>query len=250
MIDHSQMKLGRKTARHDDRTLLLSSYLLPHLPPAPLAHAWSSKVAKPWQIDGNDRLGDCTAACAAHLVQTWTANESAEYAMPETDVIAFYEDSCGYDPADPSTDQGGVELDVLKYWRSKGCGGRKIGAFVSVPPTSKTLTRDGIFLFGGLYLGISLPISAQTQRVWSVPSGGAHGRGAPGSWGGHAVPVIDYDSRGLTCVTWGELKRMTWGFYQAYCDEAFAILSPDWVSGGKAPSGFDAAALQADLAAL
>jgi hypothetical protein len=250
MIDHSTMRLGRKAIRRDHRTLLLASYLTPSLPAAPAAHAWSSKVAS-WPMYANDRLGDCTAAAAGHLVSAWTANAFTEYDMPESDVVAFYEDSTGYDPADPETDQGGIEIDVLNSWRSAGCGGHKIGAYVSVSPTSKTLTRDGIYLFGGLYLGIALPLSAQKQRVWDVPHGGPFGLGAPGSWGGHAVPAVDYDGRGITVVTWGGLKRMTWNFYRTYCDEAYAILSPDFVTGARpAPNGFDLTALQEDLAKL
>jgi len=251
MTDHSQMRLGKQPARHDARTLLLASYLTPHLPPAPSHVDWAAKVAGPWPLWKNDELGDCTACGAAHMIQTWTANGSTEYAMPEAEVVNFYEDACGYDPADPNTDQGGVLLDVLKYWRKAGCGGHKIGAFVAVPTTSKTLTMDGLWLFGGLYLGIALPLSAQSQRVWDVPHGGAHGKGAPNTWGGHCVNVVAADARGLTCVTWGATKRLTWGFLRAYCDESYAIVSPDWVSGERAaPSGFDLATLQADLAAL
>jgi len=40
---------------------------------------------------------------------------------------------------------------------------------------------------------------------------------------------------------------MTWSFWNAYCDESYAIISPDFVGKQTAPSGFDLAALQADL---
>ncbi|MGB6874974.1 MAG: hypothetical protein WBD87_02970, partial [Candidatus Acidiferrales bacterium] len=74
------------------------------------------------------------------------------------------------------------------------------------------------------------------------------GQSAPGSWGGHAVPVLAYDSDGLTCITWGAKKRMTWAFFAQYCDEAYAPLSHDWFSAqGIDPSGIDFAALSADL---
>jgi len=45
---------------------------------------------------------------------------------------------------------------------------------------------------------------------------------------------------------------MSWQFYDAYMDEAFAVLSADWISAkvGKAPSGFNMAALQQDLTAV
>jgi hypothetical protein len=61
--------------------------------------------------------------------------------------------------------------------------------------------------------------------------------------------VVAYDQRGLTVVTWGALQRMTWGFLYAYCAEAYAVLSQDWISQTTklAASGFDLAALEKDL---
>jgi len=44
---------------------------------------------------------------------------------------------------------------------------------------------------------------------------------------------------------------MTWGFLHTYADEAFAVLSPDWIAKtGLAPNHFNLSQLQADLAAL
>jgi hypothetical protein len=88
-----------------------------------------------------------------------------------------------------------------------------------------------------------------------VPAQGLSGDGAPGSWGGHAVFVVAYDGRGLTCISWGKLQRMSWNFWVAYCDESYGLLSKDWIerSGAKsglAPSGLDVAALAADMNAL
>ena len=55
-------------------------------------------------------------------------------------------------------------------------------------------------------------------------------------------------SDGLTCITWGVKKRMTWAFFAQYCDEAYAPLSRDWVNAqGIDPSGVDLASLTADL---
>jgi hypothetical protein len=250
MVDHSMMKLGKKPARHDKRTLQLASYLATHLPTPPAAVAWSSKVHH-WPMYLNDSLGDCTCAAAGHMIQAWTADgQNKEFDVSDQDVLKMYEMVGGYRPGQPDTDQGAVELDVLKYWRKLGCARHTISAFMAVSPQSTTLVKDGIYLFGGLYVGIALPVSAQNQQVWDVPPGGIIGDGFPGSWGGHAVPIIDYDLRGLTCVTWGSLKRMTWAFLKLYCDEAYAILSPDFLLAGKAPNGFNAAQLQADLAAL
>jgi hypothetical protein len=63
--------------------------------------------------------------------------------------------------------------------------------------------------------------------------------------------VVAYDARGVTVVTWGALQTMTWTFWEAYCDEAYAILSNDYLDDKQqAPQGFDLQQLQADLADL
>ena len=83
------------------------------------------------------------------------------------------------------------------------------------------------------------------HQVWSVPPG------KPGSWGGHAVPVVAYDARGVTVVTWGSLQVMTWSFWEAYCEESYAILSADYLTTKKTtPQGFKLQQLQEDLADL
>ena len=193
----------------------------------------------------NDRLGDCTCAAAGHMIECWTANASKEKVPTDASIIAAYSAITGYDPHTGENDNGAVELDVLNYWRKRGIAGSQISAYAAVKPGNHDHVRQSVFLFGGCYIGLSLPISAQTQKIWNVVKGP---RGKAGSWGGHAVPVVAYDANGLTVVTWGKLMQMTWAFWDAYCDEAYAILSPDWLEAGKtSPSGFDVAALQSDL---
>jgi hypothetical protein len=144
---------------------------------------------------------------------------------------------------------GAVELDVLKYWRTEGIGRHKIGAFARVAVHDKALARTGAFLFGGLCIGVALPLTAQSQAVWDW-TGSLSGPALPGSWGGHAVDVVGYDAKALTVVTWGSLKRMTWAFWQRYVDEAYAVLSRDFLRRGRAPNGFDLGQLRADLALI
>jgi hypothetical protein len=257
-IDPLKLKLGKHVARHDPRTLLLASYATPALPAPPAKLNLATKVKDRWGMMDNDQLGDCTCAAAGHLIMEWTANASKMVTPPDSAIVDAYSAITGYNPKTGANDNGANELDVLNYWRQTGIAGHKIQAFVALEPSNKTHIMDGIWIFGGCYIGVALPKSAQAQtsnkQPWSVPPSGTGGDGAPGSWGGHAVPVVAYDSRGLTVVTWGALQTMTWGFWEAYCDEAYAILSPDFLQqkGGKtvAPSGFDIAQLQADLADL
>ena len=90
-------------------------------------------------------------------------------------VLGAYSAITGYDPATGDNDTGAVETDVLNYWRKTGVAGHKILAYAALEPGNTQHVRDAIDLFGGAYIGLALPISAQRQAVWSVPPGGAHG---------------------------------------------------------------------------
>jgi hypothetical protein len=177
----------------------------------------------------------------------WTANNGKVFTPFDAAIIKAYSAITGYDPKTGANDNGAVETDVLNYWRKEGIANHKIAAYAALEPRNHNHVQEAVYLFGGCYIGLSLPVSAQAQNIWSVPPGGAVGHGAPGSWGGHAVPVVAYNASGLTVVTWGQLKKMTWGFWDAYCEESYAIISQDFLKKGKTPAGFDLAALETDL---
>lgn len=237
------MKLGKKRPRHDGRVPRLARYMQA-MPTAPAALDYSGKLTTLGMMR-NDELGDCTCAAVGHGIQVWTSQASNEQTISDNDVVALYE-RFGYNPANPATDQGAVENDVLTSWLKVPVAGHKIDAYAAIDPANASEVKAAIYLFGYAYIGLALPNSAQNQDVWDVPAGGSQGAGEPGSWGGHAVIVIGYDDQHLTCITWGALKKMTWAFWNTYCDEAYAILSPDW----KGAEGFDYSALTADVQAL
>jgi hypothetical protein len=255
-IDPSKLKLGKSTARHDPRTLQMAAYVTPSLPTPPGSFDLTTKVKSPWGMMENHQLLDCTCAAAGHLIMEWTANAGKKMIVPTNkQIVAAYSAVTGYNPTTGANDNGAVEIDVLNYWRQTGIAGHKIGAFVALEPANHIHVMDAVYVFEGCYIGVQLPISAKAQtqnhQPWSVPPGGATGDGKPGSWGGHAVPVVAYDARGVTVVTWGALQTMTWTFWEAYCDEAYAILSTDYLNDKQqAPQGFSMAQLQADLADL
>jgi hypothetical protein len=251
-VDPKKLKLGKGAARHDPRALLMASYVAPSLPPPPPSADLTTKVSA-WGMMENDQIGDCTCAAAGHLLMEWTANAGKKMVTPsDKQIVAAYSAITGYNPTTGANDNGAVEVDVLNYWRQTGIAGHKIGAFVSLEPSNHNHIMDAVYIFQGCYIGMQLPVSAQAQvqnhQPWSVPPGGPTGDGKPGSWGGHAVPAVAYDARGVTVVTWGALQMMTWSFWEAYCDEAYAILSKDYLTGKKTtPQGFSVAQLNADL---
>lgn len=245
-----KIKLGKAPARHDSRTLQLAKYIPAAKLPAPPAKEDFEKKVKSWPMMLNDKLGDCTCACVGHMIEQWTTYSAAQATvLPDGTIEQLYEAVSGYNPNDPNSDKGAVILDVLNYWRQSGVAGDKIMAYASLEPQNHDQVRESVELFGNCYLGVQLPITAQNQTVWAVPPGGPVGPGAPGSWGGHAIPIVAYDHRGVTVVTWGALKRVTWQFLDTYCDEAYAVLDGDWINNVTelTPDQFDLATLQNDL---
>jgi hypothetical protein len=241
-------KLGRKAIKTDSRTLAFGDYLTPALPPPPPAADWTKGITF-WGMMLNDTLGDCTIAGVGHAVQVWTANTGSMLTVPDSTIENYYEQWDGYVPGNTGTDSGGVELDVLNDWKKTGFADHALVAFADPKPASLVEIQQSIALFGGVYIGLSLPLTAQTQDVWDVvPRGGA--RAKAGSWGGHCVFVPRYDQKGFTCITWGQQKTMTLAFWKKYCDEAHTLLGQDWLSARGSPAGFDQDQLQADLKAI
>lgn len=239
-------KLGKLPVRTDVRTLSIARYVDPAKLPTPPDTFDETAGVPEWPMYANDRIGDCTIAAAGHMIEAWTAaGQGHAVEVPEAAVLSAFDQVKQVDPA--TGEAGAVVLDVLRLWRSSGIADHRIGAYARVSVHDHVLVRAATWLFGGLYLGLQMPVSAQRQETWDWP-GSLTGPAAPGSWGGHAVDVVRYGADMLTAVTWGRLQGLTWSFLDRYCDEAYCILSADFLAGDRAPNGFDLEALKADLA--
>ena len=73
MVTTSQVMLGKLPSRVDPRTLSLARYLDRELLPAPPPELDLAEQVISWPMYANDRIGDCTTAAAAHMVEAWTA---------------------------------------------------------------------------------------------------------------------------------------------------------------------------------
>lgn len=245
------MKLGRKAVKHDSRTLRVGNYTAA-LPAPPRYMDWTKGVTSFGQMM-NDTLGCCTIAGLGHAVQILSLNAGAEVTVTDADILKYYVSWDGYVAGEPTTDNGGVELDVLNDWKKDGFAGHALTAFAAVNPSDVEEVKQAIALFGGAYIGVSLPLAAQDEvgTLWDYGWMDFGAKYKPGGWGGHCVFVIGYDQDGVTCITWGRLQRMSWSFWAKYVDEAYALLSPDFLSAnGLDPAGFDMAQLAADLALI
>lgn len=248
----AHLKLGRGPVKHDKRTLRMLAYVTAKLPAPPAALA--PPTVKSWPMFGNDRLGDCTIAAIGHMIQAWTAAIGALKTLSLTVIKRVYW-LTGTPPAKTGvpggpTDDGRSELDILNYFRKTGVGGHRILAFTKFPAVRDDQMRTAVWLFGGAYLGLAMPLTAQTQKVWDVVGNGHSGPSAPGSWGGHAVNAVGYTDQGVIVVTWGALMLVTWAFIDTYCDEAYALVSQDFVGTKGTPAGFNLQQLLADVKAL
>jgi hypothetical protein len=209
--------------------------------PTPPESFDNTKGITDWKMMLNDTEGDCTCATCGHLITAWTPDSEI---VPDDAIQTEYEQACGYNPADPSTDQGGIITNVLDYFRDTGVGGHRISAHAEVNLTQLRV-QQAASVFGAVDLGIQMPVTAQAQvgGLWDIVDSQTTDA-EPGSWGGHSVPLVKYDPTGVWVVTWGALQKATWPWLMYYADEAHAAVSPDW------KSYVDPAQLVADLQAV
>lgn len=194
---------------------------------------------------GNTTAGDCTIAGAGRLIQAWSAANGNPVAFSDEQALAEYGAVEGYDPATGQPDDGCVETDVLDYWVKTGMYGNKLDSYAAVQPASLDHVRQTIWVFGGIYLGLDLPRSAEEQtdagQPWTDPF-----------WspilGGHCVVGLEYDENYIYVGTWGVRQPVSWDFFVRYFDAAYALANAAWIGAdGKCPGGLVLSALVGDL---
>lgn len=264
----TKMKLGKAPATYDKRDLLFAHYRTTEpLPSHPKYFGHEQLIAaKAWEMLGNGPdpsvsekfggAGDCVFAGGDHETMMWTLEGGTPAKFSAVNALADYSAVTGYDMnakpnanGDNPTDKGTNVRTALKYRQKTGlidaAGKRhKIGAYTALELGNLDQLLEALYLFGVVGIGIQFPDSAMDQfdagKPWSVVPG-------PKPTEGHYIPLVAYRGGMLECVTWGRIQRMTTQFYKTYCDEAWALLSPEMLKAGKSPEGFDLAQLKADL---
>jgi hypothetical protein len=239
-VDHSDMKLGKKIGKVEDpRTLQAAKLMTTTVVRQAPQRYHAGRLVTDWPMYANDQFGDCAFAAPAHLDITWDtqARDIQEPRATTEEVLELYSFVTGFDVRRPETDNGAYLLDVANALRQRGLGGEKIGAFAEIQMRNQAQLRTACWMFGGLYIGANLSISAQRQPRWIVTDGPD---AVPGSWGGHAMALTGYDEHGVDLITWGARKRASWGWVDKYVFEGYALLSSDWIYAdtGKTPAGF------------
>ena len=257
------MKLGRRPRKFNPRIPHMSAIIGGRqLPPVPPVMDWTAKLPSSLGMMLNDQLGCCTCAGIFHALQVWTANANPPMdTEPDSSVEIAYEKFCGYKPGDPSTDNGGVEQDVLTDWLNQGVDTahplgtpdtiNKLTAFYEVDSRNLDDVRRTIADCGVAYIGFNVPAylmaNGNPPDVWCLPQGAED----ESIEGGHCVILCGYDADTFKLISWGRVYSMTTGFFQKFVDEVYGPVDADWVnSQGTTPLGLSLGELEAQMGAL
>ena len=232
------LKLGRLPATRPAALSDLAVYAQGKLPVPPR----TVEVPKAhYPIDDNDRIGCCTISGVAHLLEAWDVEVDEHDAIPSEPVI-----EAEYFKLTGGEDAGLNEADVLKTWQVDGLFGEKIAAYAPVNPRHLLELHQAVAFYGGCYLGIECPQSAQEQFGAGEPW--TYVEGSPIE-GGHCVVALGYGPNGgLHCATWGGIAVLEASFLAHFLDESWVILPHQMIEARKDALGIDLATLQADLA--
>lgn len=263
------VKLGGKQPVVDNRTLSaddygIHSWLPRDIPPTVdyFSGAFAQLGGGPFGDDAafgmmlNDTIGDCTIAALAHAEQVWTYMTTGTATTPsDADVELLYWNT-GTPPADTGTpggptDDGRYLLPVLKYVKANDLFGTPIQAFVGVS-RRKIHIKAAIYFFGGIVVSLALPNTALDQylfdKPWAFVPSVRYNKAGSAGW--HEVFVCGYDPLGMTCITWGQVKHMTWEFVARYCSAQYAVLADAWLANGRTAGGYKLVQIYEDLALI
>jgi len=248
-------QLGRKPNAGRPRIRLTTDHVpAAYTPPATLDR-WSAIPAGTIGMDGNDAVGDCTCADVDHEVKSvQVAAGNPEVASTAAEVLAAYSAITGYNPADPSSDQGAEMQAVREYWQKTGfaLGGQvhQVLLFAELDIHNDNLVKWALDQIGAVGIGVNFPRSAMDQfnadQPWDVVSDDG------GIEGGHAVAVVGYDATYWYVITWGQVQKVTPAWFRAYVEEAWVSLAADFVNAhsGEDPLGGTLFDLGAQFSAL
>lgn len=236
---------GKLAPKTDPRDLNLANYLkISTSEDVPLSHDWTVKKTSAWGVPAGKKLENCPVFAAGQLIESWDANLDKEQVEHTEAALQAFTALTGYDPATGENNKPLHLADIVNYWGQHGIGRHRIEIYLTIPLTDHNLVKAAISIFGGIYAGFFLPESVSTQTDWELVSGADDTASSTNA--GHALAVLAYDSDSLTCIFQGKAQKMTWEFYDAYCDEAFALVTTEFLKSAETPMGINLPAMKSD----
>ena len=234
-----KFKLGRLDKVAVDLAPLHTYFEGGQLPTAPAKCTYALKVQYP--MADNNRIGDCVIAGHIHLSQAIAQENGGTYTYPG-DAATQTE----YFKLTGGQDAGLVESTFLSTAKTSLVLGSQVDVFCPFDHTRVDHVKSAIYTFGGAFLGVALPQSAEDQfpGTWTV---------VPNSpiIGGHCIVAVGYDAQFVYIITWGKVIRCTWAWFTAYVEEAYAVIYTEEVQKNRGPlKQLDIARLRADVASL
>jgi len=209
---------------------------------------------------GNADYADCVWAMIGHAIQVETYfnwGASAEQTVTTNALLKGYHDVTGFDPNDPSTDQGTNIQEALDYWRKTGIvradgSVDQILAFAEIDHTDREMVKHAIDIFDVVLVGVNLPQSAEDQfnqkKPWTLV------KGSP-VLGGHAILDGGYNTVNSAGAlehldaTWGNDTKIEEDFWNECVEETWVVITKNLMArnGGTGPRGFNMAIFAEDF---
>lgn len=237
------LRYGRLAARRPVGLADLDAYLVSPLPPPPPSvpaptAAWGMLGNGPdpsLTVGGGRPLGDCTIAGVVHLRMAVAGRVGATEVFPDSNSVADT-----YLRLAHGRDTGLVEADVLHTWHVAGLFADRCVGYAPLDWRDATVLRQAVAVFGGVYLGVSMPSSAEAQFAAGEPWTLTGDRRVVG---GHCVVAVGYDADWLLVVSWGVTQRVAWDWLAAFGEEGWAVVCSE-------EPAVDLDVLRADLARI
>lgn len=264
-VTKGPLKFGRRRPVARGPRLSLKNYLTRSLPAPPATCDYTKPASAALsEMYDNDTLGDCVIAGMAHVVGVLTGNSGEPpFLYNNKQIVGLYSAIGGYDPNDPSTDNGCDMQTALSYWENNGAlpphsapndaDMHHIAGWLAVDGKNPEECRAALWLFENLYFGMELPdpwinpVPSKSGFVWDVA-------GDPDPDNGHCVAGVAYSAKGVVINTWGMTGLLTDAAIAKYATSAasgelYTVVSTDAINKvtDKAPNGFDWSQLVADF---
>ncbi len=194
-----------------------------------------------WGVLGNDEYGDCGPVGLDHLfmADALITAQDAESFPSRDDVVQYYLTYTG------GQDSGVVLSDFLRYVRANQFFSHQVAAYAPVSVSDVRTLHFAVNAYGGAYAGITVTEAMMTAfdagRAWTLPD-----LFSPVA-GGHCVPIVGYDNLHLYAVTWGRVQPVSYAAWHYIADEAWAVISGEFVAKNSDGRGISLDALNADL---